>query len=244
MCRLFVKVSASPVRSRPEFHTLNQFSYSHRDGWGVAQLDPRGNWTTAKSIAPAHTSTFEHIGAHSPSRVTLAHLRLASVGKLDIQNNHPFEANGWVFMHNGTVTNFAGTRHLIEREIAPEFRAQLKGATDSERCFGLFLTFLGGRADVEISEAAQALSRTSRFVSGLSDTAANASKLNFVASNGKITLATRRGHTLVSNQGRSAVSIASEPLTPGQSWRVVPENGLIAVDDTLSVYKSSTVDWK
>lgn len=244
MCRLFVKVSARPVSTRAEFRALNQLSQSHKDGWGVARFDANGTWATVKNMAPAHATAFETIGAKPSSTVTLAHLRLASVGALNVLNNHPFEANGWVFMHNGTVRNFDATRHLIEREIAPEFRAQLKGTTDSERCFGLFLTFLGGRADVEISEAAKALSRTSRFVANLTDTAEGPSKLNFVASNGKITLATRRGHTLVSDSGRTAVSIASEPLTAGHSWRVVPENGLIAVDDTLSVYNSSTVDWR
>lgn len=246
MCRLFAVHAKTPIRALANAApVLTALSAKHRDGWGLARFAANDTWSVERSIRPAHQSQrFAQLsGDNSQHKVLLAHLRLASVGSVDTRNNHPFTSNGWAFMHNGTLLNFERARFKLEAEIAPQFRDQLRGATDSERCFALFLTFLQGRSDVEISEAARALSRVISLAASLCDEPGALSKMNFLTSNGHITLATRRGHTLVMNEGLQALSIASQPVFRGQ-WHDVPEGGLIAVDDTLNRHNSSVVDWK
>ncbi len=74
--------------------------------------------------------------------VLIGHVRRASVGALRTENTHPFRYRSWVFAHTGTIGGF---EHLRERLLAsqPEFlRRNVRGETDSECLFYLFLSFL------------------------------------------------------------------------------------------------------
>lgn len=74
--------------------------------------------------------------------VLIGHVRRASVGALRTENTHPFRYRSWVFAQTGTIDGFDGLR---ERLLAsqPEFlRRNVRGETDSECFFYLFLSFL------------------------------------------------------------------------------------------------------
>jgi glutamine amidotransferase len=69
-------------------------------------------------------------------------VRRASVGALRTENTHPFRYRSWVFAQTGTIGGF---ERLRERLLAsqPEFlRRNVRGETDSECFFYLFLSFL------------------------------------------------------------------------------------------------------
>jgi glutamine amidotransferase len=74
--------------------------------------------------------------------VLIGHVRRASVGALRTENTHPFRYRSWVFAQTGTIGGF---EQLRERLLAsqPEFlRRNVRGETDSECFFYLFLSFL------------------------------------------------------------------------------------------------------
>ncbi|HVJ19550.1 MAG TPA: class II glutamine amidotransferase [Polyangiaceae bacterium] len=74
--------------------------------------------------------------------VLLAHVRRASVGALRTENTHPFRYRSWLWAQTGTILGFD---RLRERLLAsqPEFlRRNVRGETDSELYFYLFLSFL------------------------------------------------------------------------------------------------------
>ncbi|HET9960052.1 MAG TPA: class II glutamine amidotransferase [Polyangiaceae bacterium] len=74
--------------------------------------------------------------------VLIGHVRRASVGALRTENTHPFRYRSWVFAQTGTILGFD---RLRERLLAsqPEFlRRNVRGETDSECFFYLFLSFL------------------------------------------------------------------------------------------------------
>lgn len=74
--------------------------------------------------------------------VLVGHVRRASVGALRTENTHPFRYRSWVFAQTGTI---AGFEQLRERLLLsqPEFlRRNVRGETDSECFFYLFLSFL------------------------------------------------------------------------------------------------------
>lgn len=74
--------------------------------------------------------------------VLIGHVRHASVGALRTENTHPFRYRSWVFAQTGTISGF---ERLRERLLAsqPEFlRRNVRGETDSECFFYLFLSFL------------------------------------------------------------------------------------------------------
>ncbi len=244
MCRLFGFRSEEPVSVREpllaESGSLRTQSSEHKDGWGIAYFDadqPR----LAHGLAPAHQDPqFDRIAAALTARTVIAHVRLASIGAVHLRNAHPFVRGSWVFAHNGTVREFVVHQPELEAAIAPELRQELKGETDSERCFLLFLTQLRAltgpdRARASVEQVARAVAITMRRVGAITDRpGVEPSSLNFLVTDGQLMVASRRGKTLFSAGTRDARwCVASERLTAEPDWREVPEDGVVAVDAEL-----------
>jgi predicted glutamine amidotransferase len=115
-----------------------------KDGWGVAWFDEKGRPQVTKSggNAAAEKDAFARAAGAAVSSVVLGHLRAASNPHVDVAHAHPFEDEGWVFIHNGTLT------------IAPEVKAALgsrasrvRTDSDSEVYFQQFLKHLAATGD-------------------------------------------------------------------------------------------------
>jgi predicted glutamine amidotransferase len=238
MCRMFVARSKTKRSFSNAFSTLRRLAIEHKDGWGIAQMDAvRSAFET--SIESASTSSrFLEIGNAIESSSLFAHIRLASVGTVDIHNTHPFYANGFWFMHNGTVQSFANSKDKIENQLCPKLFLNVKGHTDSERCFYLFLTLLGKTAQESTSEeVANTLAKVVRLVTETCDVDTNAvpSALNFALSDGVRVWVTRHGRGLVYADDGETKFIASEPLFEGIAWNHVPEDSLVTIDAQLNL---------
>ena len=82
---------------------LATLSREHRDGWGVAIHDTKA-WGLHKGIAPAvDDQRFHELATGSRGHMLVAHVRQKTVGSTRLENTHPFEREGWVFAHNGTI---------------------------------------------------------------------------------------------------------------------------------------------
>jgi glutamine amidotransferase len=74
--------------------------------------------------------------------VLIGHVRRPTVGGLRTENTHPFRYRQWLFAQTGTIGGFAELRERL-LESQPEFlRRNVRGDTDSELFFYLFLSFL------------------------------------------------------------------------------------------------------
>ncbi len=257
MCRLFGFRSNLPCRVHHpllrEKNSLRAQSVEHKDGWGIASYDASLFPQVARGLGAAHTDPeFERVSSLLSSHAVVAHLRLASVGPVEPWNAHPFIHGAWTFAHNGTLERFADHRNEIEALIDADFRSLLRGDTDSERCFFLFLTLLRARSrptsDAPLEEVARALALTARTVCRITEpNAPKPSSTNFMVTDGRILLATRRHRTLFFSGRRQSepregdpfdqIVIASEQLSSEEPWHEVPENTLIAVDGDLSFRK-------
>lgn len=246
MCRMFAVRSDVPIRVDRAFEGLQRLAVEHKDGWGIARFDGHTPHIET-SVAPAHESTrFDSLTQETSTTSLLAHIRLASVGTVHENNTHPFYANGWAFMHNGTLRQFEAAKARLEAEIAPSWRRALRGETDSERCFALFLTYLGTAAcNADLSTVARALVRVMNVASAVCDDPNDEkrSAMNFIVSDGKRLVATRRGRTLYTAQGNQTRFIASEHLWGDEAWQGVPEDGVITIDESLQLRQSTMRDW-
>jgi glutamine amidotransferase len=175
-------------------------------------------------------------------------VRKASVGRVSEENTHPFQRGRWLFMHNGTLPQWENNRSRLEELIAPALREKLRGETDSERCFLLFLTRLMRRCEpyqADVESAAAALAETISLLRATVETDGEPASTTFLATDGRLLLACRRGRTLyLASPAPDAqgccdyVAVASEdPGTPPpggkHGWRLVPEESLVAVDPEL-----------
>jgi glutamine amidotransferase len=74
--------------------------------------------------------------------VLLGHVRAATVGNLRTENTHPFRYRQWLFAHTGTIEGFPEIRERVVESIPEFLRRNVRGDTDSELLFHVFLSFL------------------------------------------------------------------------------------------------------
>jgi len=129
----------------------------------------------------------------------VGHVRAATIGGQKNENTHPYRFRSWLFAHNGTIAKFRQVEKRIVETI-PEFLLRnIRGQTDSETVFHLFLAFLhdSGKLDdqtIQPKVAAQALKSTTAFLDRL---LGEPTELNVVLTNGRLMLAARRGRPMV-----------------------------------------------
>lgn len=270
MCRLFGFRSNKPASVHPplvaERNSLLQQSREHKDGWGIAAWDGGVTPVVAHGLGAAHADPdFERVAAHVSARTVIAHVRQASVGPVVLPNAHPFTHGRWAFVHNGTVRDFARHQATVEAAIAPDLRALVRGDTDSERCFYLFLTQLRHDAPdftrgASVSVVARALARTLRFVADVTDAPGATerpprSSTNFLVTDGDVMVACRRGRTLFFSEKKRRGETPAEPPPPGVAltqlvlasehlegeshWHEVAEEHFIGVDAELRLHQWS-----
>src|SRR3954454_8298249 len=138
MCRLF-GMATGPQRATATFwlleapDSLAQQSRAEPDGTGLGWFDEQGSPHVDKAPIAAYRD--EQFGREAREVVSdrfVAHVRFASRGKLRLENTHPFEQRGRLLAHNGDIQ---GLDRLDEQ--LGDYRALVKGETDSERFFAL-----------------------------------------------------------------------------------------------------------
>jgi len=253
VCRLFGQHahpgfdSAQPLCSAE--NALRFQSHKHPHGWGIGWWEG-GQPRVRRGLLPAHSDgAFLDAGRAIRAPVVVAHVREASVGPVRQENTHPFLHGRWLFAHNGTVTRFkdrSEVRDALWAEIDPDLRRELRGDTDSERCFYLFLSRLRARAGLDhpgLTDVRRALAETTAAVLRIADDGPGAkpSSLTFLVSDGRLLAASRVGRTLhlsAWDGSRHAFVVASERI--GRSaWSEVPEGGFVGTEDGVSAVTSA-----
>ncbi len=254
MCRLFGQHAhpgfdlCAPLCSAE--NALRFQSHAHPHGWGIGWYED-GAPVVRRGLLPAHADeSFVHAARAARSAVVVAHVRDASIGPVAPENTHPFHHGLWLFAHNGTVARYKRShrvRAAILAEIDPDLRPALRGETDSERCFFVFLTRLRARATLDgasVTQVRRALVETVEGVRRIADPrAGTVSTLNFVVSDGRLLAAVRHGKTLhlAADAGpRHAFVVASERIGAG-AWLEVPEGGFVATEDGIRAHSSPAI---
>jgi len=249
MCRLFGQLAdprfdvSEPLCGAE--NALRTQSHRHPHGWGIAWYEGRVP-SVRRGVMAAHADeAFARAARRARSHLVLAHVRDASVGRIALENTHPFVAGPWVFAHNGTVARFKrsrAVREALERSIAPRLRSRLQGDTDSERCFLLFLTRLAAhthRRPPGLDAVRDALADVVQEVCEVADHGEARSTMNFLVSDGRLLAACRHLkplHVAPHERGGHLFAVASEPI--GRvGWEEVPEDGFVGVDSRLYVVR-------
>jgi glutamine amidotransferase len=144
---------------------------------------------TLDSLAPPHESD-----------ALLFHGGRLPVGLSLEDNTQPFRARRWLFAHQGSIHGFEQLRASLMASLPDHLQRQVRGSTDSEVLFALFLRHLRdlGRTEdprLEATVAGRLLADTARTVVKVAVDAGvtRASTLNLVATNGSVLVACRFG---------------------------------------------------
>ncbi len=268
MCRLYgfhstepTKVECTLVHAQNALLTQSagdQSGYSHTEGWGIAMYENAHPVVEKQAWAAYHGEHFERSAAKVYAHAVLAHIRRATVGTPSLENTHPFHSGRWSFAHNGTIPNIENVRSVLLEHINPVFAARIKGETDSELAFALFLTRF---AKLALNNVELAVRDTVSIIETAVKRHAPGRKLglNMMLTDGKVFCGTRYGRTLykVEREGvydceicgfphihhnpdkaYRAVVIASEPIT-SEDWQVVPDHSfwMVGPDSRLEISK-------
>ena len=236
MCRFVIylgpKIPLADLVTRPT-HSLIRQSYKARereeplngDGFGLAWYAPEMSRrpATFRDITPAwNNENLANLARVAQSGTILAHVRAASPGLSVIQTNcHPFTAGRFAFMHNGNVSGFWQRRRHFLSGLSDDAFEMIRGTTDSEHMFGLFLDRMalkvadGARAqDIETTlyDIAASLSETLSQVAELVAKEERTSTLNLAVTDGDQVVVSRcvvgdpdEGNTLYIHSGKRYV---------------------------------------
>jgi predicted glutamine amidotransferase len=160
----------------------------------------------------------------------VGHVRHATVGVLRTENTHPFRYRQWLFAQTGTVSGFEQIRERLVASVPEFLRGGIRGETDAEVVFHVFLSFLHDAsllsdAVVEAPQVREAVKSSLAVVDGMTaEVGAEAAKLNIMVSNGDYLVAVHRSDApmrlrLFSGSADADLVIGDDP----QLRRKIPE---------------------
>ncbi|MSP63738.1 MAG: class II glutamine amidotransferase [Myxococcales bacterium] len=208
MSRLLAYIANDPQRVQCVLHPGRKLLVTEpagprpSDGWGIGFYQGGEVLLRRRPKPPDGPVDFYEVAADLRTDVLIGHVRSGTVGAAKNENTHPFRFRSWLFAHRGTINHFDRLQGDLLASVPDFLRRNIRGQTDSEHLFHLFLAFLhdaGKLDDVMIPplEAARALSGALALVARLGAAAgASPSVLDVALTNGRILLCTRRGAPL------------------------------------------------
>ena len=264
MCRLYGFRATEPTKIECTLvHAQNALivqSYkdrsggSHLNGWGLATYQNRLLHVDRQAEAAIEAEGFRRAASRAYSDVVLAHVRRATVGRVALENTHPFSHGRWAFVHNGTLPHFETLRPRMLARMTPEHRAAIRGETDSEHVFHFILSMQDTMPKRSLLETLRlGLGQIIAWCQEI-DAAAKIG-LNVLLTDGEQLVGSRWGRTLhyVERLGihdceicgfphirhdvrhtYRAVVIASEPISH-EPWQELPEDCIFAVTANMTL---------
>lgn len=247
LSELLIKPSNSLVKQ--SLISRESRTVTNGDGFGLG-------WYTAYDKTPAlFTSLFpawndqnlNYLAKKTRASLFFGHIRAASTGGISQFNCHPFIYKNWLFMHNGWIPYFQKIRRQIQNLLDDDIFNWIKGTTDSELIFALFLqqakkVKIRNANDIQVV-LLEALHIINKLVNKHYKNAVG--YFNICITNGKYTVAFRyctsaqaKPETMyfVEDALTKQVIIASEKLcSQGLKWIAIPRNTGLLIDNDFSI---------
>jgi glutamine amidotransferase len=246
MCQLLGMNANTPTDVMFSFTGLATRADEHKDGFGIAFFEDKGLRLFVDPASARHSPMADMVRNYPiRSDNVIAHIRKATLGRVALENTHPFlrELWGryWVFAHNGDLKGFAPRLHGSFRAV---------GDTDSELAFCWLMQELA-KAHASVPSVEE-LSHTLREL--LPYPSAHGT-FNMLLSNGQALWAhgttklhwLQRRHPFLSahladddlsmdfapltSPSDRVSNVATEPLTQDETWQAFPPGELMVYND-------------
>jgi predicted glutamine amidotransferase len=201
-------------------------------GWGMGFYQGGEVLMRRRPIDERPEIDVAKLAADVRADLVVGHVRLATVGALRTENTHPFRYRQWLFAQTGTVSEFEQIRERLIASVPEFLRGSIRGDTDAEVVFHVFLSFLhdAGRLNdgqVEPELLREALRSSLAVVDGMTaEVGGEAGQLNLMVSNGDVVVAVHRSDRdmrlrVLSGKADADLVIGDDP----QLRRKIPELG-------------------
>lgn len=115
--------------------------------WDISSHNPSLPYLYKTPQLPFYDENLRNLSSKITPSCFLAHLRGVSYNEkqvVSIQNVHPFifEGSNVTLAHNGVLVNFEQMKYDLLQFINPKFKKDIRGTTDSEWIYAIFLSQL------------------------------------------------------------------------------------------------------
>jgi glutamine amidotransferase len=195
------------------------------------------------------------------STAALLHVRRGTVGGWHEANTHPFRFRRWLFAHVGDIPRLEAARGELMAGLPPFLSRNLRGETDSELLFHLFLKVLFkagtlNNQDMPVEQVAAYLAEALQLLDGLPGERAGPGTFALCVTHGQAMVAANRGVSLHyshreglhdcpkhppserndPSHGRfKGILLGADMADPGHQWREVADGSLVTVSGTLEL---------
>jgi len=185
---------------KQSYHALEAEMTVNGDGFGIGWYNHyrRKEPALFRSIRPAwNDENLSYNASMIKTNCLLAHIRAATQGGVSIQNSHPFQYKEFLMMQNGGINEFGKIKRKLINRLDDDIFQWIKGQTDTQYIFALFLTLTGElkkqKESLSFEDLSTCLSQTFAEIEDLKKQAKidSPSLYNLVLTNGKALIATR-----------------------------------------------------
>ena len=168
-------------------------------GWGIGFYQGGEVLMRRRPIDENATIEISRVAGDVRADVVVGHVRNATVGALRTENTHPFRYRQWLFAQTGTLPSFDSIRERLVASVPEFLRSSIRGETDAEILFYVFLSFLhdAGRLNDTVIDPANvrdALRSSVAVVDGMAaEVGGESASINMMASDGETVFALHRG---------------------------------------------------
>lgn len=218
------------------------------DGFGICWEKNKKIYFYKSSRPPWNDINIINLSKYIESNLFLCHIRaikpFSNSSCVHEYNCHPFIYNHFSWMHNGDIKNKSALCKYLYENCDLDLLKNIKGNTDSEYCFYIFLSLL----DKDILSNKKKLTQQ-MFKNKMIDTiniiikiTQEVISLNFCVYDGKTIIITRfinskkenppslyysKNLNMFNNYNYNTI-ISSEPITKNKSdWNLIPKNKLL-----------------
>jgi len=172
-------------------------------GWGFGWYASRDVLLGRRPASAGAPPPLPELVGQAEGEALLVHAGRPHGGQPKDENTQPFRSGRWLFASAGMVEGWDELRPRLVAALPDHLRRSILGETDAEHVFMLFLAELRAEGELdapglEAGAAGKALARTVRRLDALAREAGVTapSRLDLVATNGRVLCATRRGGPL------------------------------------------------
>jgi predicted glutamine amidotransferase len=168
-------------------------------GWGIGFYQGGEVLMRRRPIDDRPTIEVAALAADLRADLLIGHVRNATVGALRTENTHPFRYRQWLFAQTGTLPKFDVIRERLVASVPEFLRSSIRGESDAEILFYVFLSFLhdAGRltdGPIDPAHVREALRSSVAVVDGMTaEVDGKPCTINVIVSNGEDIFALHRG---------------------------------------------------
>jgi predicted glutamine amidotransferase len=182
-----------------EAEALRVHSKGSALGWGIGFYQGGEVLMRRRPIDDRAAIEVATLAADVRADLLIGHVRNATVGALRTENTHPFRYRQWLFAQTGTLPQFDAIRERLVGSVPEFLRSSIRGESDAEILFYVFLSFLHdagrlGDGPIDPAHVREALRSSAAVVDGMSaEVGGEPCAVNVLVANGEDIFALHRG---------------------------------------------------